>query len=63
MRSMEFYSDRFVHRGGNNGAITGGLTLHVAFGDRAVEQGVPRAGGSQKSGQRAPGRLEVSRRC
>jgi polyisoprenoid-binding protein YceI len=26
--TMEFYSDRFVHRGGNNWAITGGLTLH-----------------------------------
>lgn len=26
--TMEFYSDRFVHRGGNNWAITGGFTLH-----------------------------------
>jgi polyisoprenoid-binding protein YceI len=26
--TMEFYSDRFVHRGGSNWAITGGLTLH-----------------------------------
>ncbi|MEV4971815.1 YceI family protein [Streptomyces scopuliridis] len=26
--TMEFYSDRFVHRGGNSWAITGGLTLH-----------------------------------
>ncbi|MEU6764609.1 YceI family protein [Streptomyces sp. NPDC046853] len=26
--TMEFYSDRFVHRGGSRWAITGGLTLH-----------------------------------
>lgn len=26
--TLEFYSDRFVHRGGANWAITGGLTLH-----------------------------------
>lgn len=26
--TMEFYSDRFAHRGGNTWAITGGLTLH-----------------------------------
>ncbi|WP_037908658.1 YceI family protein [Actinacidiphila yeochonensis] len=26
--TLEFYSDRFAHRGGNNWAITGGLTLH-----------------------------------
>ncbi|MFJ9909244.1 YceI family protein [Streptomyces sp. NPDC101152] len=26
--TLEFYSDRFVHRGGQNWAITGGLTLH-----------------------------------
>ncbi|MFJ2646648.1 YceI family protein [Streptomyces sp. NPDC087420] len=26
--TLEFYSDRFVHRGGNNWAITGALTLH-----------------------------------
>ncbi|MEU5597310.1 YceI family protein [Streptomyces sp. NPDC020298] len=26
--TMEFYSDRFVHRGGNTWAITGGFTLH-----------------------------------
>ena len=26
--TVEFYSDRFVHRGGNNWAIIGGLTLH-----------------------------------
>ncbi|MGW4047812.1 YceI family protein [Streptomyces sp. NPDC004721] len=26
--TMEFYSDHFVHRGGNNWAITGGFTLH-----------------------------------
>ncbi|MGW3622629.1 YceI family protein [Streptomyces sp. NPDC000880] len=26
--TMEFYGDRFVHRGGNTWAITGGLTLH-----------------------------------
>ncbi|QXE36875.1 YceI family protein [Streptomyces sp. GMY02] len=26
--TLEFYSDRFIHRGGNNWAITGALTLH-----------------------------------
>lgn len=26
--TLEFYSDRFVHRGGNNWAITGALSLH-----------------------------------
>jgi polyisoprenoid-binding protein YceI len=26
--TLEFYSDRFVHRGGHNWGITGGLTLH-----------------------------------
>ncbi|MDI3405632.1 YceI family protein [Streptomyces sp. B-S-A6] len=26
--TLEFYSDRFVHRGGHHWAITGGLTLH-----------------------------------
>ncbi|MEV7089564.1 YceI family protein [Streptomyces sp. NPDC093085] len=26
--TLEFYSDRFTHRGGNNWAITGALTLH-----------------------------------
>lgn len=26
--TLEFYSDRFVHRGGNNWAIAGALTLH-----------------------------------
>ncbi|MFE3830804.1 YceI family protein [Streptomyces sp. NPDC059092] len=26
--TLEFYSDRFAHRGGNNWAITGALTLH-----------------------------------
>ncbi|MFJ2673631.1 YceI family protein [Streptomyces sp. NPDC087525] len=26
--TLEFYSDRFVHRGGNNWGITGALTLH-----------------------------------
>lgn len=26
--TMEFYSDRFVHKGGSRWAITGGLTLH-----------------------------------
>ncbi|MFI9582145.1 YceI family protein [Streptomyces sp. NPDC052236] len=26
--TLEFYSDRFVHRGGNNWAVTGALSLH-----------------------------------
>ncbi|MBM7171338.1 YceI family protein [Streptomyces sp. G44] len=26
--TMEFYSDRFVHKGGNRWAVSGGLTLH-----------------------------------
>ena len=50
--TLEFYSDRFTHRGGNNWSITGALTLHGVT--RTVTLDAQYLGHRQRHGGRDP---------